>query len=187
MSTLKELCSKYKVDGWPDKGDVHSYLEVYENLFEPRRATAKNVLEIGLMSGESLRMWTEYFHNASVYGMDITIKPIDGMADLTQAIAEGYHVKIGDASNPKEIEKYFKGILFDVVVEDANHNIEQQVEIYNALKPYLAKDAIYVIEDVQDIDSTRNIFETLDPKKSITILDRRSIKDRYDDVLIVIQ
>lgn len=187
MKTLNEVCSKYKVGDWPDKGDVHSYLEVYEEVLRPYRHTAKNVLEIGLMSGESLRMWTEYFENATVYGMDCTIKPIDGLADLTAVIAEGYNVKIGDASNPAEIEKYFSGIKFDVVIEDANHDLEQQLKIYSILKHYLNPGAIYIIEDIQDIDSTRASFEGLDPEKTISILDRRNIKNRYDDVLVIVQ
>jgi cephalosporin hydroxylase len=186
MKTLKELCSKYKIGGWPDKGDVHSYLEIYETLLAPYRDTAKNVIEIGLMSGESLRMWTEYFSKSTVYGMDITVKPIDGLADLTDAISEGYNIKIGDAANPKDIKKYFKDIKFDVVIEDANHNIEQQLEIYRTLKPYLNAGSIYIIEDIQDIDSTRELFLNLDPNKNIQILDRRHIKNRYDDVLIII-
>lgn len=187
MKNLKELCDKYKIGGWPDKGDVHSYIDVYEQILSPYRSTAKNIIEIGLMSGESLRMWTEYFSTGTVYGMDITVKPIDGMADLTSAISEGYNVKIGDASSPDDIKKHFSGILFDVVIEDANHNIEQQLEIYRTLKPYLNSGSIYIIEDVQDIDSTRDLFLQLDPNKKIEILDRRHIKNRYDDVLVIIR
>lgn len=186
MQTLKELCAKHKVGGWPDKGDVHSYLDVYEDVLAPYRHTAKNVLEIGLMSGESLRMWTDYF-DGTVYGVDITVKPIDGMADLSSAIADGLNVRIGDASNPEDIKKYFKGVKFDVVIEDANHDIEQQLNIYKALRPYMSKGSIYIIEDVQDIDSTRELFEKIDDKKSVEILDRRSIKNRYDDVLVIIR
>ena len=186
MKTLKEICEKHKVGGWPDKGDVHSYIDVYEDILAPYRNTAKNVLEIGLMSGESLRMWTEYF-DGTVYGIDVTVKPIDGLADLTSAIADGLNVKIGDASNKDDIKKHFAGIKFDVVIEDANHDIEQQLQIYKVLRPYMSSGSIYIIEDVQDIDATRSLFESMDDKKSVEILDRRGVKNRYDDVLIVIK
>ena len=185
MNSLKTICQTYKVGMWPDKGDVHSYLEVYEERLAPYRHTAKNILEIGLMSGESLRMWAEYF-DGTVYGMDISVTPIDGMADLSKAIAEGYNIRIGDASNPDDIKKFFNRKKFDVVIEDASHSIEQQLQIYSTLKKYMKKESIYIIEDVQDIDSTRSLFENMDSNRKVEIIDRRRIKNRYDDVLVII-
>ena len=185
MNQLKELCAKYHKNGWPDRDTVHSYLEVYEERLAPYQHTAKNILEIGLMSGESLRMWAEYFDGA-VYGMDISVTPIDGVADLSKAIAEGYNIRIGDASNPDDIKKFFNRKKFDVVIEDASHNIEQQLQIYSVLKKYMKKDSIYIIEDVQDIDNTRSLFENMEGIKKVEIIDRRRIKNRYDDVLVII-
>ena len=184
--TLKELCAKYKVGDFPDKDSVHSYIEVYEEILEPYRSTANNILEIGLMSGESLRMWRDYFLG-DVYGIDCELKPLGGAADLTEAIADGLRIVIGDAANPKDIEKYFRELKFDVVIEDAQHNIEQQLEIYKTMKPYLAKDSIYIVEDVQDIDATKELFLNIDSEKKVEIIDRRNVKGRYDDVLIVIK
>lgn len=185
MSTLKELCAKYKKGDWPDRDSTHSYIDVYEDILAPYRNEAKNILEIGLMSGESLRMWVEYF-SGKVCGIDCDIKPIGGMADLTQAIADGLNISIGDAADPKTIKQFFNGVKFDVVIEDASHNITQQLDIYKSVKPYLSKDSIYIIEDVQDLDATRYIFEQIDREKNVTILDLRENKGRYDDVLILI-
>lgn len=186
MKTLLQIYNEHKRGDWPDKNSTHSYLTVYEELLEPYRNTAKNVLEIGLMSGESLCMWAEYF-SGTVYGMDCDVKPINGLADLTKAIEDGYNIVIGDAASPFDIAKNFVGMKFDVVIEDANHDIQQQLDIYQNLKPYLNKGAIYIIEDVQDIDATKELFEKIDPEKSVEILDRRHIKQRYDDVLIIIK
>jgi hypothetical protein len=96
--TLQEIYLKHKRGDWPDKGSVHSYIEFYEEVLAPYRRKAKNILEIGLMSGESLRMWSEYF-TGTVYGIDCDLKPVNGLADLSGAIAEGYNIVIGDASN----------------------------------------------------------------------------------------
>lgn len=184
--TLKELCAKYHKNGWPDKDTVHSYIEVYEEILSPYRQTAKNILEIGLMSGESLRMWTEYF-SGNVWGIDCSETPIDGMADLRPLIAEGSHrIVIGDATSKEDINKHFKGVKFSVIIEDASHDISQQLAIYKTLKPYLNKGFIYIIEDVQDIDATRFLFENIDTKIEVSILDRRGIKFRYDDILVII-
>lgn len=170
-----------------DKGDVHSYIPVYEHILAPYRTTAKNVLEIGLFNGASMKMWERYFPDAIIYGMDCDVQPHGGLADLRPMIESGgYNIAIGDATSPADLKRYFNDLKFDVIIEDAGHAISQQFEIYAALKPYLNKGAIYVIEDVQDIDRDLETFMEIDPEKNVEIVDRRSEKGRYDDVLIII-
>lgn len=186
METLNEICNKHTVNGWPDKGTVHSYIEVYEEILKPYRETAKNVIEIGLFSGQSLRMWEQYF-KGKVYGIDCSDQPHGGMQDLRPMIAEGTHnIFIMDGTKKADIEKNFKGVKFDVIVDDGSHTIEHQLESYKHFKSHLAKGGIYIIEDVQDIDSNRDLFLNIDPKKNVEILDRRELKNRYDDVMVVI-
>jgi hypothetical protein len=185
--TLLQLYNKHKKGDWPDKNSSHSYIPLYEEILAPYRSTAKNILEVGLMSGESLRMWDDYF-DGTVYGMDCSVTPVNGLANLKPIMAEGNHnVLIGDAANTMDIEKYFNGIKLDVVVEDASHELAQQLQIYYNLKPYMNKGSIYIIEDIQNIDANRTFFEALDPDKNIEIIDRRHVKGRYDDVLIIIR
>lgn len=180
--SLQKIYERHKVGDWPDKGDVHSYVEIYEEILAPYRHTAKNILEIGLMSGESLRMFSEYFAG-TVYGIDCDIKPINGLADLTQTIKDGYNVLIGDASNPFFIEDCFKEIKFDVVIEDANHDIDQQRDIYKAIKPYMNRGGIYIIEDLQSIQNANQLSMELGGQ----VIDRRDVKGRYDDLLLIIK
>lgn len=180
--TLTELWMSMTIKS--DKGDIHSYIPLYEELLRPYRETAKNVLEIGVFNGASILLWEEYFTVAKVYGMDCDLLPHGGLADLRLMIADGTHnIAIGDASNPAHIEKYFKGIKFDVVIEDANHDVDQQLQIYAALKTYMAEGSIYIIEDIQNIDETRAIFNAIGGE----VIDRRHIKNRYDDTLIIIR
>lgn len=50
--TLTEIWQRLKEQGHEsDKGSIHSYIPVYEKLFEQYRHTALNVLEIGLFRG----------------------------------------------------------------------------------------------------------------------------------------
>lgn len=186
--TLKDIHEVLKCDGFKsDKGTIHSYLEVYEEILAPYRETAKNILEIGIFKGDSLRMWKQYFIG-DVYGVDCDIKPHGGMADLTEMVKSGeFNIKLFNATNENAVKDNFRGIMFDVIVEDAGHAVEQQVELYNIWKNYLNKGGIYIIEDVQDIDNTRFTFENLDNSKNITILDLRNKKGRYDDVLVIIK
>jgi hypothetical protein len=43
-----------------------------------------------------------------------------------------------------------------------------------------------VVEDVADIDAHRSMFESMDSTKNIKIYDRRHLKNRFDDVLVVL-
>ena len=172
--------------GTGDKGTVHSYIELYEELFAPYRKTAKNFLEIGVLAGSSIRMWTEYFSITKVHGIDLDERPLNGMFDLRPMINEGFNLSFFDASIRDEVEKHFPGVMFDVIIDDASHLVGHQLDNYANFKSHLSKGGIYVVEDVADIDASRPLFENLDTTKHIQIYDRRKIKGRFDDVLVVL-
>jgi hypothetical protein len=183
--TLQEIYLKHKKGAWPDKGDVHDYITVYEEILSPYRYTAKNILEIGLMSGESLKMWTEYF-SGTVYGMDCSETPIDGLADLRPIISENkYNICIGDATSAEDIEKHFGGMEFSIVYDDGNHITSCQVETFNLLKGKMAKGSLYIIEDPENLDRDKNCYLSL--HDNVEILDRRATKNRFDNALILIR
>lgn len=188
MNTLKQIWQQLADKGYEtDKGSVHDYISLYEKILQPYRHTAKNILEVGLFNGHSLRLWEGYFTTAKVYGMDCSEQPHGGLADLRPMIKSGRHnIFILDAENNLEIEQHFKGIKFDFVCEDASHDVNQQLRIYEVLKPYLNKGAIYIIEDLQNLDITREIYENIDSEKAVTIVDRRE-SGRYDNCLVIIK
>jgi hypothetical protein len=59
-----------------DKNTVHS---LYEPLSNSKKETAKNVLEVGIHNGGSIKSCSDYFLNANIYGLDIM--NIDQIAD----------------------------------------------------------------------------------------------------------
>jgi len=48
-----------------DKNTFHSYLNLYENLLKSKKYSAKNILEVGIYKGGSIKMWKDYFVNAT--------------------------------------------------------------------------------------------------------------------------
>lgn len=186
METLREIWERLARDGYKsDKGDVHSYIEVYEELFKPYRNDC-DLLEIGLFNGDSFRLWKAYFVG-SIEGVDCSETPHGGMADLRPLIKDyPHHVYIFDALNKDEADKRLYD-SYDIIIEDAGHQPEQQIQLYNIYKKFLSPDGIYIIEDVQDLDRDRTLFQQIDPSKKVTIIDNRKVKGRYDDVLIIIQ
>lgn len=169
-----------------DKGDLHSYVEVYEEILSPYRETAKNILEIGLFNGASLLLWEQYF-SGNVYGIDCSDQPHGGMADLRPLINEGGHnILIFDAESHDDVLLHFAGMKFDIIIEDCQHNIPQQLKLYEVFKPYLNKGALYIIEDIENLDESRLLFEHIDDEKKVIIIDNRELKKRYDDCLVII-
>ena len=47
-------------DDKTDKNTVHSYLPLYQKLLESKKETAKNVLEVGMLNGGSIKLWNDF-------------------------------------------------------------------------------------------------------------------------------
>jgi len=187
MRTLQKIWADLANAGMEtDKGSVHSYIDVYQELFSIQRVAAKNVLEIGLFQGHSMRMWEQYFIYADVHGIDCSDQPIGGLADLRPMIAEGTHkIHIMDATSQEQIDDEFGDMKFDVVIDDGNHNVNSQLQTIEIFKPRMNQGGIIVIEDIQDINNFSWSF--YGSHDDVEIIDLRKIKNRYDDVLVILK
>ena len=70
-SDLKKIGHLYQTD----KID-HGYLEIYENYFNKLQNKNLTILEIGIADGKSLLMWSDYFKNSKIIGIDSSIEKI---------------------------------------------------------------------------------------------------------------
>lgn len=193
MKSLAEIYQRHggaDCHSGSDKGTVHSYIPTYERLLAPYRFPGVRVLEIGLMTGHSLLAWEEFFDHGNncsvVWGIDSSDQPLNGMADLRPLIAQkGHKILICDATDPVVVQQHLGDIKFDVIIEDASHGLEQQRAIHSVFWPRLAVGGTYIIEDIEDIDRSRQAFDTFVPGYSPEVVDLRKVKGRFDDVLVV--
>lgn len=177
MKTLNEIYAKYQYpDGHGDKGTAHTYIDEYEKLLRPYRNNA-TILEIGLAYGESLCMWHEYFTNSKIVGIDIQDNEIKPLLEDPR-----FDIIIADATK-QEVLSHIEQYTFDVVIDDGSHALEDQVASFNILKNKMKPGGLYIIEDVFDIDSSRELFESL--HSPCAVVDNRFLKNRSDDVLIL--
>ena len=72
--SLEQIADKTRTD----KNKTHAYLPLYENLLR-KKETAQNILEIGILYGGSIKLWSDYFVNANKYELDLI--HIDQIAD----------------------------------------------------------------------------------------------------------
>ena len=176
-----------------DKNTTHSYLPTYQKIFANKKETAKHILEIGIgcggnCGGGSIKLWHDYFQNATIYALDII--PFDLVWDQ---IKNNDRISIYHSSDAYE-EKFFnnnflnKGIKFDIMIDDGPHSLESMLIFIKLYSKLLANNGILVIEDIQSIDwipiLTNQVPDNL--KKFIEIYDLRNVKNRYDDLLFVI-
>jgi SAM-dependent methyltransferase len=194
MKTLKEIYNEIYIDSltpilvngklkaYSDKNTNHSYIDhLYENLFKDIRHSATKILEIGIFAGGSILLWKEYFHNAQIYGLDISYykKEFEFDNRVTQIIGNAYS---------KSIVDIFNNDLFDVVIDDGPHTLKSfQFFIqhyWNKVKPggYL------IIEDIFDPTLIPSLLNYLPSSAtSIEVCDFRHVKNLFDDVVLVLK
>jgi len=164
-------------DGHGDKGTAHTYIPEYEKLFRSYRDKKVNFLEIGIAFGESLELWYEYFSKAKIYGIDIWDKEIGPYLNDKR-----FNIHIVDATKEESLD-LLEGVKFDIIIDDGSHRYEDQVATFNLFKDKMNEGGIFIIEDVDCLDTKREEFTNL--HDNCEIIDNRFIKNRYDDVLIV--
>lgn len=170
-----------------DKNTTHSYLETYEALFHKKRATTLNVLEIGVQDGGSIKLWHDYFPNATVYGLDIR-----KIRDMWDVLKNKPRIKLGcfDAYDQTVFDTQIATLntKFDILIDDGPHTLESMFFFIDNYCKMLSDDGILVIEDVQSIDWINELKMRVpnDLQEFIEIYDLRINKNRYDDIMFVI-
>lgn len=166
-----------------DKDTLHSYLETYEKLFKDKRLTSTEIMEVGVSNGGSIKLWNDYFLNASIYGLDIM-----DMRDSIQDIKDYPRIKLFLNTNAYNINPHSFNKKFDIIIDDGDHQLSNQIIFIKNYLPILEKDGILIIEDIQRIDDIQILTnETPEEyKKFIEVYDLRENKNRYDDILFVI-
>lgn len=147
-SRLCMLGAKYKADKCPRIR--HTYTPVYDKLLHDKKVT--NFLEIGIGNvplmgfcgpdyrpGASLRMWRDYFPEATIYGCDIE----------RSVLFEEDRIKTFwvDQSSTHELETCVPDIQYDVILDDGSHIFEHMKTSFDALWPRVAPGGFYIIED----------------------------------------
>jgi hypothetical protein len=151
---LSDLAVRFGSDKGPSK---HRYTELYELLFQPFRDRPIHFLEMGLLIGgpehgidagretrdlPSIRMWLEYFSQASITGLDIS--------DFSWFSHPRFSFVQCDLDQPSEIARAATTIgAVDIIIDDASHASHHQQNGFLELFPKLAPGGLYVIEDLR--------------------------------------
>ena len=141
---LDELGRKHGTDKWDAAHSFggESYLHVYERYFAPVRAEPLTLLELGVKSGASLRMWREYFPAADIHGVDLN-------PDCARHAGERITVHVAAQDDEGALAALGEAVGgFDIVIDDCSHINVLTVASHRILMPFVKPGGFYVIEDV---------------------------------------
>jgi hypothetical protein len=178
-----------------DKNTVHSYLPLYDQLLKNKKESAKHVLEVGIgdwhqgvTNGGSIKLWHDYFTNATVHALDIC--SIDRVWD---GIKNNDRIKIyasTDAYDKDFFNTHFlqRDIKCDFMLDDGPHTLESMIAFIQLYSQIMTDDGILIIEDVQSADWLQILYNAVPEhlKQYVKIYDLRQNKNRYDDIVFTI-
>jgi len=148
----------------PYRWGSHNYADFYSLIFGLRRNDVKSVVECGLGTndpallssmgidgkpGASLRMWRDYFPNASIIGCDIDT----GILFRDERI-KTFHC---DQTSSKSIKKFLENAELvegstDIIIDDGLHEFYAGICFFENMIGSLCDNGIYIIEDVAQSD-----------------------------------
>ena len=153
---LENLAIKYGAD---KSSIIHGYTEPYNKLFKPIKKSVKKLLEVGVLRGNSLRMWRDYFPSATIYGLD----------NIKSYLKDDERIKCfyADQKNSLSLADGMKNIngKLDIIIDDGSHILSDQIITLKTLIHYLKDGGYYVIEDIVRIKP----FLEVCPYKNIKI------------------
>lgn len=142
MTSLDEICLKHGADkGTLDRhGNLgHGYASVYEPHFAPLRGKPIRILEVGVWRGASIRAWLDYFPLCTVVGVDIEFRS----QNLNDLRAEQRVTLIEADSRKAKLDG-----PFHIIIDDGDHTPQVQWDTYRKLRPLLAPEGTYWIEEL---------------------------------------
>jgi ubiquinone/menaquinone biosynthesis C-methylase UbiE len=171
---LTDIAKKYPTD----KDFTHNYYNtVYETVFSPVRQSATKLVEVGIggfwgevgwVHGNSLKVFRDYFENATIIGLDIQRYDIQELGD--RVIVDWI-----DQSNKDLLISYADKLMnSDIILDDGSHNTRDQQITFAQFMRCLKDKGIYVIEDLHSSIEVHNpekvrIWGWGDPTKTTTL------------------
>jgi FkbM family methyltransferase len=180
-NNYKDMALENMVNNYlTDKNTSHSYLQTYHNILQSRRFSSKNILEVGIQRGGSLKLWNDYFINANIYGLDIDIAPefIKLYDRIKTFKCSAYSSEAIDIFNKQHIQ-------FDMILDDGPHSLETMIYFLIHHSQLLAPNGILIIEDIPSMDWALLFKKIVGNKleENSCIYDLRPNKNRWDDIV----
>lgn len=182
--TLDEIIQVKHLSEVTDKNTTHSYTaNFYEAALESYRNRHVTLLEVGLGLGGSAALWAEYLNNSKIFMLDTNLH-----TSAVHLCKSYLNVQLAqaDAYNPNIVQHVRP---LDIFIEDGANTLETQRMSIEYYLPKMNPGGLFVIEDVQSPDHFDVLLDATPAhlRNCVELVDLRSVKNRYDDLLFVIR
>ena len=138
MTELCDIATRHGTDKAPW---CWGYTTTYFEWLDPVRQTLQTVLEIGVLKGQSLRTWKDFFPAAMVYGVDNAWGcMVEGEDRIKTFCCDAY-----DRTAMTTILEEIGPI--DFFVDDAVHSYQNQADLLKFVWPHMRVGGICAIEE----------------------------------------
>jgi SAM-dependent methyltransferase len=184
-----------------DKNTWHNYTQIYFLLMEKYRNENINLFEMGIGTnnvtinsnmgadgrpGASLRAWSEFFPNATIFAADID-------ADILFQ-EEKIKTFYCDQLSPETIQSMWSSIDtdFDIIIDDGLHTFEANICFLQNSLHKLKDDGIYIIEDIyfknlQLFRELKNEYQERYKLKMFELIELHHPTNELDNNLLIIK
>ena len=128
-----------------DKSSSHQigwdYLRHYESMFAGWREKAINLIEIGVETGASLRVWKAFFPKATIVGVDVH-------RDCARFAEDRIVIEIGSQADPGHLHRICTKYPPTIFIDDGSHLAHHMIYTFEHAFPTLLPGGLYIIEDI---------------------------------------
>jgi hypothetical protein len=120
------------------------FYAIYDRYFAEFAGKSVTFLELGVHTGESLKVWASYFPNGTVIGLDLaeTGPDVSAYPNIVYESADQ-----ADCVRLETICKTHAPDGLDLIIDDASHIGHSCATSYAVLFPHLKPGGLYIIED----------------------------------------
>ena len=145
--------------------DRNGYAPAYSEILDRWIGRSPLVVELGAFRGSGLALWCDLFPGGRVIGLDVSLKHFHQNTKnlLARGAFSSYVPQVlrFDAYEPdiRALEESLDGRLIDVFIDDGPHKDLPSCLVAERVRPLLAPEFTYVIEDVNTVyDCLHRIF-----------------------------
>lgn len=178
---LSEFQTVYNFD--TDKESRHKYLtRFYDKEFAKYKNRNIVLLEIGVNSGGSLKLWNNYFYKKTIIGIDI-----EPRIKLQDVINTDIILHTADAYTKDSVNVLKKVCTngIDIIIDDGSHKLADQIFVLDEYLKLLKPGGVLIIEDIQSDENLKLLKAGLNITHEVA--DFRLSTKTHDSILLAVR
>jgi hypothetical protein len=138
MTNLNRIAESYGTD---KSSEIHNYCDKYANYLPFERYSELNILEIGVLDGQSVKTWKDYFYRSKITGIDIN-------PNCKQYEEDKISIEIGSQADNVFLNDVMRNHgPFDMILDDGSHMNEHVIYSFEHLFQSIKPGGVYIVED----------------------------------------